>query len=511
MSTLLPVGGEPRWRRPWYLRWGAERADRQPRTCHEVCAQEDPSPTDLFCRAYAFLPLARASVGVRRFALGLLATLPAGAVSLSATRHTPVPLLVLALGYLVLFVLAPLRHHPTTLRAAVAVLLVAGAVGGVARWGEGSVRTVVLTAALGGTALLWAWYAGQVAWYGGWTGIVPRSRTPRRSRDRHEGWMLPGAVTFGSAASALPVLLVGRVLRYVPEGWLWVPPAAVRLWLARTPWLGLLGALFTAVLTGLLHGVRTFDPKVEPLLSAPPVFPLLTLPRPRWEAVPAGGPLEQLALVLLSLCGLLATTLLAVGCVAVNILIKAGEYTCLAIVFVLDVVWWVGVSVVRLVAAVLERSVEVVGQAAVLGGGALLRSLRVVVLPVVLTGVQLVCAWDFASCGNSYRESGSSGDLAVAVLTAAAGYAASVATWVLWCGERLGPSARSAGRSGRNVLVWTLVVVPFTSWLVCGQHLLTGRGAVAPGLITWSSTALLLTGALAGIVQWLRGGKPAVP
>ncbi|POX55095.1 hypothetical protein C3489_12345 [Streptomyces sp. Ru71] len=510
--------------RPWYLRWGAEPALAPSRVCHPDCSgshPDDVAPTDLFCPAGGFLPLRDASPGVRRVVLSLPALVLPGSVSLSARWHSPLPLLLPALGCAALFTLAPLRPYPTTRRVAALLLLLAGVTGAVVHWGGATARTVTLTSLLAASALLWAWCAGRMAWHGGHTGLaartVARPRGPglpgRAARDRHEAWMLPGALTFGAAAGALPVLAVEAALRYSPDGWLWDPPQAVRLWLTRAPWLAVLGALLTAVLAGLLHGVRTFDATVAPLIPRPRPLPLFEVPRPRWRPRPAAGhgPLDQLVLVVGALADLLLMAAVAAACVVLDILIVSADLLLRALVALGNLLWRVLVCVTRLLVSAVTRALEVLGQAALLGGGALVRSVRVAVLPPVLLGVQVACAWSFAASGSAYGETGALADLRTALIAPLLGHAAAVATWCLWCGERPGRCMGSASRSGRHVAIWTAVLVPVTSWLVCAPYVITGQGPVRPGPVCYGSTGLL-AGALAlGLANRRRGaGKRAV-
>ncbi|MGW2831721.1 hypothetical protein [Streptomyces sp. NPDC001286] len=525
--------------RPWYLRWGAEPADPSARACHTSCAKRGPddfAPTDLFCPEGAVAPLGNASPVARRVVLSLLALLLPGSVSLSARWDSALPLLVPALGCSALFTLAPLRLYPTTRRIAAFLLTIAVGVGAVALWGGSTPRMVALTSALAIAALLWAWCAGRMAWHGGHSGLAPRTvagtsardsaRTTaprpgtvaqvisasRDFRDRHEPWMLPGALTFGAAAGALPVLMVEAALGHAPDGWLWNPPQVVRFWLARTPWLAVLGALLIAVLAGFLHGVRNFDTTVTPLLRRPRELPLFEVPRPRWRPQPAArpGPLDQLVLTVLALADLFLTAAVAMGCIVLDILILAAELILRSVVALTNLLWRGLVSVTRLLVSAVVRALEVLGQAAVLGGGALLRSMRVVVAPPALLGVQLGCAWSFATSANAYRDTGSLGDLTAAVIAPLLGYVAAALTWSLWSGERLRRCAGSAARSGRNIAVWTAVVVPITSWLVCAPYLINGQGQARPGLVCYGSTALLVAALTVGVVngRW-RAGKQA--
>ncbi|WP_133914051.1 hypothetical protein [Streptomyces sp. NBC_00582] len=474
----------------------------------------EQAPTDLFCSGNSFLPFSGASAGARRLLLSVLALLLPTSVSASAHLHSALPLLVPALGCAALFTLAPLRLYPTTRRVAAVLLVLACGVGGAAHWGGATVRRVVLTSALGAAALLWAWCAGRIAWYGGWSGLAPRA-SARRTRapapsepspdDRHEPWMLPGALTFGSATAVLPVLMIRAALRYAPDGLLWDPPQAVRLWLDRAPWLGVLGALLTAALAGFVHGFRTFDPVVTPLLGRPRPLPVFAVSRPRWRLRPASGtgPLDHLAQLIEAMLHQVAGLVVTLGAIVLNILIMSAELTLRAVVLVVNLVWRVLVHVTRLLVSALGRALGVLAEAAVLGCGAVLRSTRVVVVPLLLLGVQSLCAWSFAASGSAYEESGALTELAVALGAPAAGYAAAVGTWSLWCGERLRPCLGSAFRTGQTVAVWTAVLVPVTSWIVCAPHWITG-GPVTPGWVFYGSTALLL-GALA---VWAIRGRP---
>ncbi|MEV6839619.1 hypothetical protein AB0N17_34845 [Streptomyces sp. NPDC051133] len=519
-GVVLPLA-DPR---PWYLRWGAEPAGPSARACHPGCADHprgDVAPTDLFCPENGFLPLSNASPGVRRVVLSAVALLLPASVNLSARWHSAMPLLVPALGCAALFTLAPLRRYPTTRRAAAVLLLLAGVVGAVAQWGGATARMVALTSALGVAALLWAWCAGRIAWHGGWSGIAPRTpaRGPgsaapdaRNARDRHEAWMLPGALTFGATAGALPVLMVEAALRHAPEGWLWDPPEPVRLWLARAPWIGVLGAALTAVLAGFLHGARNFDRTVPPLFPRLRPLPLFEVPRPRWRLDPAtgSGPLDQLVVIVGALAQLMLTAAVAVGCIVLDILILSAELVLRALAALGNLLWRGLVRMTRLLLSALGRALEVLGQAAVLGGGALLRSVRVAVLPPALLGVQLVCARTFAAAGRAYQDGGAVTDLTAALVAPSLGCLAAVVTWSLWCGERLRRCLGSASRSGRLVAVWTAVVVPVTSWLVCAPYVIDGHGAVRPGLVCYGSTALLAGALVLGLVNRRRGtGKRA--
>ncbi|MCH0564890.1 MULTISPECIES: hypothetical protein [unclassified Streptomyces] len=509
--------------RPWYLRWGAEAAGSPTSVCHPSCTGHpgDFASTDLFCPENSFLPLSSASSGMRRVVLTVSALLLPTSVNLSARWHSSLPLLALALGCAALFTLAPLRLYPTTRRVAAVLLLLAGVVGAVARWGGDTARMIALTSALGVSALLWAWCAGRIAWHGGRSGIAPRTtvRGPRSPAprapgpyDRHEAWMLPGALAFGAATGALPALMVEAALRHAPDGWLWDPPQAVRLWLARTPWLSVLGALLTAVLAGCLHGVRTFDPAVTPLFPRLRPLPLFEVPRPRWRLRPVAGSgaLDRLVLIVDALTQLLVTAAAALGLIVLNILVVSAELLLRALVVLGNLLWRCLVSTTRLLVSVLVRALGVLAMAAVLGGGALLRSVRVAVAPLALLGVQLVCAWSFAVSGSAYQETGALDGLTAALGAPLLGYTATVTTWSLWCGERLRRCLDSASRSGQHVAIWTAVLVPATSWLVCAPYVITGQGAVRPGLICYSSTALLAGALVLGLANRRRSaGKRA--
>ncbi|MFF9094058.1 hypothetical protein ACF1AX_13170 [Streptomyces sp. NPDC014802] len=506
--------------RPWYLRWGAERAVTSPRVCHPACAEraaDDAAPTDLFCPEGGLVLLGSASPGVRRFVLSLLALLLPSTVTLSARWDSPLPLLVPALGCAALFTLAPLRPYPTTRGIAALLLVLACVVGAVAHWGGTTARRVALTSVLAVVALLWAWCAGRMAWHGGHSGLAarPAARGPgavdpadRSVRDRHEPWMLPGALTFGAAAGALPALMAEAALRYCPDDWLWNPPQVIRLWLGRTPWLAVLGALLTAVLAGFVHGVRTFDAAVTPLLRRPADLPLLDVPRPRWRQRPANGsgPLDQLVQVVGALADLLLTAAVALGCIVLDILVLAAELMLRSLVALTNLLWRGLVSVTRLLVSAVVRALEVLGQAALLGGGALLRSLRVLVVPPALLGTQLVCAWSFAADGNAYRDGGALTDLTGALLAPLLGYAAAALAWSLWSGEGLRRCVGSAARSTRNVAIWTVVVVPLTSWLVCAPYWIHPQpGAVRPGPVFYGSNVLLAGALVLGLANRRRG------
>lgn len=518
-------------RRPWWLKFGAERPVRLEAGCGEsTCDVAEILPVDIYCNTQdRLLRFPGAPESKQRLVVSLLgAAAICSTFVLAAESGNPLPVF-LALGALAgAASILPLRRYPTTWRvtALLSALTFVGAI--VAYESETPAHRVMGSLLVGSCAIAWWLMFGHVALRGGWAGRIGGAEPTdaelvELAAADEDDWSAPdlfgradsagssdeddsGSAEGGDAnarlepwagavvslAGSVPVALaLAASFTFGPVSWIARASATASMWLLVIAVGGALAALLIAVIAGAIEHGKIND-SVDPVGAKPglDLGPSWKKPQPLTRPRPTGA-IDRIAAIVPKLAYRLDNGVRRVLHATKRVGRRVAFRVLLAKYFLVNWVKRLFVLAYRQLAASLRTTGTVVLRAALLAAPSAVRATRVIVLPVsALCGVAALLLLA-AQADRTYLVDGSLADLGVTVGTAAAAAVLAGLVWVALCGLPVGMVSAASTHTWTVSSANGLALLAIGGWVV-GLPGTLGYGRIHVGWVTIGATMLLV-------------------